>query len=108
MKRPAHTLALERLPTSSIEAALSEYCEIVFRKTASRSVLGSMNDHALTIQTHIRLDGGLQSADLLDLHYRLNETPMSAIDMDCGRRRLLRLVGEESAGMPDPHPIYRD
>lgn len=30
---------------------------------------------------------------------RLNETPMSAIDMDYGRGRLLGLLGEESAGM---------
>jgi hypothetical protein len=49
------------------------------QKTSSRSVLGSMNDHVLTIRWNVELDGGLARLDVLDVNHRLNTTPMGAL-----------------------------
>ena len=103
----ANALAMERLPMVTIDRVLAEYQEIEFRKTVSRSVLGSMNDYAFTRAVHIQIEGRLESTDLENLHFHLNETPMSAIEMDCGRSRLLELLDEPSAGMRDPRPAVR-
>ena len=101
----AQALAQERVSELGIKRTLAEYRAIEFRKTVNRSVLGSMNDYAFTVEVHIQTEGGLDSADLESLHFHLNETPMSAIGMDCGRTKLLELLGEQSAGMSDPCPI---
>ena len=101
----AKALSMERLPTATIDKVLAEYHQLEFTSTASRSVLGSMNDQAFTVEVYIQAEGGLDSANLRNLHFHLNETPMSAIEMDCGRTKLLELLGKQSAGMPDPRPI---
>ena len=101
----AAALTRERVSSDTMAEVLDEHQGIDFTSTSSRSVLGSMNDFAFMLTTHIRIDGGLAQADLEHLHFWLNETPMSAIGMDHPRRRFLALLGEESAGMPDPRRL---
>lgn len=55
-------------------------------RTASRRVLGSMNDFALMV------DGNLEdSTSLLDVSLRLAETPCSPLEMDTPRRTTVAL-----------------
>ncbi len=53
---------------------------VEYRKTASRQVLGCMNDLAFMADHHIRVDGGLESFDQDDLTRRLNNNPLSPLE----------------------------
>ncbi|MEE9270158.1 MAG: hypothetical protein V3V49_07845 [Candidatus Krumholzibacteria bacterium] len=52
---------------------------VAYAKTNNRSVLGSMNELAFLATAYIEDGGGLESCDLLSMNYRLNRTPMSAL-----------------------------
>ena len=72
-----HTLETLGAPAAGIEAELNELREVDIAKTASRVVLGSMNDFQLMAR-HLR--HGLPMASLLDLGLNLAGTPCSPID----------------------------
>ena len=75
-----------------VEYALRDHRNVVIAKTASRSVLGSMNDLAFQLKCLIETMGGLTRADLSEVNRKLNRIPMSAIkyhvSVDELRRRL--------------------
>ena len=58
---------------------LSEYDEVCFANTGSKSVLGSMNDLAFHYKYSIQEAGGVHSPALPGIIRRLNRMPMSAI-----------------------------
>jgi len=58
---------------------LSEYDEIAFANTNSKSVLGSMNDLAFHYKYSILESGGVHSPAVPEIIRRLNRIPMSAI-----------------------------
>jgi hypothetical protein len=58
---------------------LSEYDEIAFANTNSKSVLGSMNDLAFHYKYSILGSDGVHSPAVPEIIRRLNRMPMSAI-----------------------------
>ncbi len=64
-----------------IEAVLNEHEQILFSKTKSRSVLGSMNEQKIQLEWEIRFNGGLKAAPLYELNKKLNRNLLSAIGL---------------------------
>jgi len=58
---------------------LSEYDEVFFANTSSKSVLGSMNDLAFHYKYSILESGGVHTPAVPEIIRRLNRMPMSAI-----------------------------
>ena len=58
---------------------LSEYDEVGFANTNSKSVLGSMNDLAFHYKYSIQEEGGVHSPALPGIIRRLNRMPMGAL-----------------------------
>ena len=73
-------LSEEGFDGSAKEKIMSEYDNISYAKTKSRSVLGSMNDLAFHYKYHIHHVGGLHSPAIPNIIRRLNEMPMGAIE----------------------------
>jgi len=72
-------LADEGFEVADREKILSEYDEIGFANTNSKSVLGSMNDLAFHYKYSILESGGVHSPAVPEIIRRLNRMPMSAI-----------------------------
>lgn len=64
-----------------------------FRRTNSRSVLGSMNEFIFTCKYGAALEGGLDRINSGLLSGYLNQTPMKAIKMSNPSTELRRLLG---------------
>jgi hypothetical protein len=73
-------LAEEGVMTLAREKILSEYEEIRYAKTKSKSVLGSMNDLAFHYKYHIQGEGGVHSIAVPSIIRKLNRIPMGAIE----------------------------
>jgi hypothetical protein len=58
---------------------LSEYDEVCFANTSSKSVLGSMNDLAFHYKYSIQEAGGVHSPAVPEIIRRLNRMPMGAL-----------------------------
>jgi len=78
-----YNLKYEGFGLDVINRVMQEYHEIGFAKTASKSVLGSMNDFAYQYEVHIIGDGGIDNIRILQLNQRINRTPMGAIKYMC-------------------------
>ena len=72
-------IADEGFEEADREKMLSEYDEIGFANTNSKSVLGSMNDLAFHYKYSILESGGVHSPEVPEIIRRLNRMPMSAI-----------------------------
>lgn len=62
------------------ERIMTEYQEIEYSNTNSKSVLGSMNDLAFHYKYHILSEGGVHSSALPNIIKKLNRMPMGAIE----------------------------
>ena len=62
-----------------IDRIRQEYKEIGFAKTASKIILGSMNDFALQYEVLLP-EAGIAHVKILHLNRKINMTPMSAIN----------------------------
>lgn len=62
-----------------IEKLLDETLEIVYTKTSSRSVLGTMNDITQIIRLTVYDEGGLGNTDIGKLNHYVNHMPSGAI-----------------------------
>jgi len=62
------------------ERIMTEYQEIEYSNTNSKSVLGSMNDLAFHYKYHILSEGGVHSSALSNIIKKLNRMPMGAIE----------------------------
>jgi hypothetical protein len=72
-------LVREDFSPGDINKALEEYGEIAIAPSASRSVLGSMNDLAYQADFLVSRAGGLEKGDMLTVNMMLNRIPMGAI-----------------------------
>ena len=79
--RAAFELVTEELPTGALGKL--DPASVHVARTASRSVLGSMNEFAFQCETHVYIDGGLDVADIGRLNHRLRRIPMSVIGYRC-------------------------
>jgi hypothetical protein len=86
-------LAVEGLKQGEILKALEEYCDIAIVPTASRSVLGSMNDLVNQVEFLIGRAGGLEKADMLRVNMMLNRVPMGALKYCYAIEKLYQLLG---------------
>ncbi|MBZ0221165.1 MAG: hypothetical protein K8I01_12135 [Candidatus Methylomirabilis sp.] len=77
-----------------LEKVSAEYRQIGFSKTASRSVLGSMNDIAYHYEVYIHMDGGIENAKILQINHKINRMPMSAIGYKYSIEALRKVVEE--------------
>jgi len=73
------TLLWDEFSQDWIERALEACRTIRFTRSNNRSVLGSMNEMRFHVEVDVEDAGGLERVDLVDLHYRLNRTPWSAV-----------------------------
>lgn len=73
------TLLWDEFSQDRIERALAACRTIRFTRSNNRSVLGSMNEMRFHVEVDVEDAGGLERVDLVDLHYRLNRTPWSAV-----------------------------
>ncbi len=71
------TLAVLGAPKAAIDAEVNQLLDVTIAKTASRMVLGSMNEFQFMVR-HIR--GQLPTPSLLELGLELADTPCSPID----------------------------
>ena len=72
-------LLWEGFPQALIERMLDACQSVRFTRSSNRSVLGSMNDLRFQVEVEVAQAGGLARVDLVDLHQRLNRTPLSAV-----------------------------
>lgn len=72
-------LVTEGFSASQVEKALSEYQQIDFAKTNSRSVLGVMNDIVYQIQVRIEMNGGLANTKLDAVNHEINRIPSGVL-----------------------------
>lgn len=63
-----------------IEAVLTEHNRLIYTKTNSRSILGSMNEQKFQLEYRIQLNGGLKYTPIYDLNKELNRNLLSPID----------------------------
>ena len=90
----AAVLTTLQIPASVIAAELREMRDVTFTTTASRSVLGTMNDYAIYIEAVFRDD---VTVSLHTLSVKLADTPVGPLGYDQPRdvvRRLLRKSAE--------------
>ena len=73
-------VAAEGLSEKVQEAIKSEYQDLAYAGTNSKSVLGSMNDLAFHYKHHILSEGGIHSAMIPEIIRKLNHMPMGALD----------------------------
>jgi|SRR5581483_8181257 len=93
------TLLWEEFPQPQIEVMLDAVRVVHFGRSNNRSVLGSMNDLQFQIEVYVHYDGGLDSTDLVDLHRRLNRTPMSAVGYGYPVERLREYTAARVSGL---------
>jgi uncharacterized protein DUF6933 len=70
----------ENISEEFISAIVSECSEIVYGKTNSRSVLGSMNELSFMYKYHIESEGGIHSYKVPEIIQSMNRIPFIAID----------------------------
>ncbi len=72
-------LADQGFSNAERENVASEYAEVRFAKSNSKSVLGSMNDLAFNYETRILMAGGIHSPEVPGIISDLNRMPMGAL-----------------------------
>ena len=71
----------EAFAPGDVDRVLGDYQELALASTTDRSVLGSLNDLARLAEGHIQYSGGLRGCDLIAVNHRLNQAPMSRLQM---------------------------
>jgi hypothetical protein len=89
-------LAQEGFSEDQRRAFTSEYKEIVYGVTNSRSVLGSMNDLAFHYEYWITSNGGLHDVAVPEIISRLNHMPMGALKYGYPIEALRQLVQSDT------------
>lgn len=83
----------EGIPDETVERILSEYDEIGFSKTNSKSVLGTLNDLAFNYEYMILDHGGVYSPMVPEIIHRMNHMPMKPIGWNYAIHELKSLYG---------------
>ena len=85
-------LAGEGFSKPEREEIASEYDEVQIAKSASKSVLGSMNDLAFHYEHRILTAGGIHSPEVPGIISALNRMPMGALEYTFPVEELRRIV----------------
>lgn len=88
----SNNLQYEGFATDVIKRALEEYNEIGLAKTASRSVLGSMNDLKCAYGFEVVRSGGIGGFNVLAVNREMNRTPLSAIKYSYAIEEVKRVI----------------
>lgn len=89
-------LAQEGFSHLQRKALVSEYAEVVYGATSSKSVLGSMNDLAFNYMHWIASTNGLHSAEIPDIISKMNHLPMGALKYVYPIEALRQLINRTS------------
>jgi hypothetical protein len=89
-------LAQEGFSQSQREMLTSEYAEVVYGPTCSKSVLGSMNDFAFHYEHWIASTNGLHSAEVPGIISKMNHMPMGALKYSHSIDALRKVVNYKS------------
>ena len=85
------------LPLEVLNRVMDDYCEYGYSKTASRKLLGNMNDLAHLYQATIAYNGGIDHCDLSEIIRSLNHTPQANLNhqysIDVAKALLLNQSG---------------
>lgn len=72
-------LQLEGFPAKTISAFESASEQVIFTKTASKTLLSSMNDLMSLYNHFIDSDGGIKNCDLTEITMRVNRRPQRTL-----------------------------
>lgn len=97
VRRVTNLLSMIGVPNETIEVEWEHFRDMAVATTRNRSVLGSMNDIALSVI--FRLERGPHPVSLSELELELSKTPMKAIGTD-GQGDFPHYVGREIMGLP--------
>ncbi|MGR5157847.1 DUF6933 domain-containing protein [Vibrio owensii] len=86
-------LELEAFPVEIIEAYEKAPEEVLFTKTASKKLLGNMNDVLSGYEHFIYTDGGLDNCDFTNATLRINRTPQRTLEWTFPIKALNKLFG---------------
>lgn len=87
-------LSVEGIKQDVINKALAEYNDLIFTKTSSRSILGSMNEFAYQIEYYVMNEyPSIENIDLYEINRKINLTPMSSMEYSCGIVEIKKLLG---------------
>ncbi len=88
------TMRLNGFSQKAIERMLTEYEQVSFASTNSRSVLGSMNDRIAEVRFQLDRFDSLEAANIGEIRKLVNEVPMGALKYAQPVEELARLLGE--------------
>jgi len=89
----SYNLQHEGFRLEVISRVMQEYQEIGFAKTASKSVLGSMNDLVYHYEFQIFKSGGIDNIRTLQFNEMINRIPMGALKYGYPIEELKKLIG---------------
>ncbi len=100
-------LAHEDIPPYVIERLVAEYRHMGIAGTASRSVLGSMNDVADMLTYYVQEAGGPAASQVLAINRQLNRSPHKPLAYKAAIAVLQeRLLGTFAVPGPEPHRVF--
>ena len=76
----AQVLLLLGVTKDKVAQILTDYHEIEITKTASRRILGVMNDLVNHYKSHVQLRGGLKYSDLDEIIFLTNDIPQRTLN----------------------------
>lgn len=71
---------LLELPLDGLNKVMDDYVEYGYSKTASKKLLGNMNDLAYLYQQTIAYNGGIAKCDLSKIIWLMNHTPQANLN----------------------------
>jgi len=89
-------LSLEGFHGITINQILSEYEDVEFTKTESRSLLGNLNELVKLYKYRISYDDGLKHCDMTDIIQSTNRMPMRNIEWKYAIDAFSDLLSEDS------------
>lgn len=81
-------LLSEGISQEKVEMVLDEIREVVFTRTGSRSILGTMNDIVYHFKMAVYDAGGLLNTDISNLNRHINRMPIGALEYRTGVEKL--------------------
>jgi len=92
------TMRVDGFSQKSIERMLTEYEQVQFAPTSSRSVLGSMNDRIAEVRFQLERYDSLESADIGRIRQSVNDAPMGALKFALPVEELAQVLGKSPSG----------
>lgn len=84
-------LRYEGIEPSSISKLVENYQKVIFSRTTSRSILGSMNDYSRMFKYYAESEG-VVNCNIFAINKKMNSSPMSALKYSNGSREMKQLL----------------